>query len=95
MSRALTEYSIKGIKTTIPFHERVMENPYYIKGDFDTTFIDTKFTREKRKETNNSIKEIALISAVLWAFNNEKEKAEKSNLVTRKKGLGYNPWKGR
>jgi len=95
MSRALKEYSVKGIKTTIPFHERVMKNHHFIKGDFDTTFIDTKFHREVVKDKNDSNKEIALISAALWAFNNEKEKAKNLNLGNRKEFRGYNPWKGR
>ena len=95
MSRALKEYSIKGIKTTIPFHERVMKNPHFISGDFDTNFIDTKFNKEKRKDKDDSYKEIALISAVLWAFNDEKEKAKISRLGNKKGFKGYSPWKGR
>ncbi len=43
--RALSEFVIKGIKTTIPFHVRVMENPLFLSGDFDTTFIDTVFKK--------------------------------------------------
>ncbi|OGL41946.1 MAG: acetyl-CoA carboxylase biotin carboxylase subunit [Candidatus Schekmanbacteria bacterium RIFCSPHIGHO2_02_FULL_38_11] len=95
MSRALTEYSIKGIKTTIPFHERVMKNKHFINGDFDTNFIDTKFNIKEKTDKNNSNKEIALISAVLWAFNEEKEKIKNSKAVNNKKVSGFNPWKGR
>jgi acetyl-CoA carboxylase biotin carboxylase subunit len=40
MSRALDEYIIEGVKTTIPFHKWVMENPVFRKGDFGTHFID-------------------------------------------------------
>jgi acetyl/propionyl-CoA carboxylase alpha subunit len=40
MKRALAEYAIRGIKTTIPFHRLVMEHPKFIEGDYDTTFID-------------------------------------------------------
>ncbi len=40
MHRALSEYVIEGIKTTIPFHLKLMENEQYIKGDYTTKFLD-------------------------------------------------------
>ncbi|MFD2208955.1 acetyl-CoA carboxylase biotin carboxylase subunit [Virgibacillus halophilus] len=39
MKRALDEYVIEGIKTTIPFHQRVMEHEVFIEGDFNTNFL--------------------------------------------------------
>ena len=41
--RALEEFKIEGIKTTIPFHQKVLENEKFIEGDFDTSFIDKYF----------------------------------------------------
>ena len=41
MRRALSEFIIEGIKTTIPFHQKMMENPDFISGDFDTSYLDT------------------------------------------------------
>ncbi len=40
MHRALSEYVIEGIKTTIPFHLKLMENEEYIKGNYTTKFLD-------------------------------------------------------
>lgn len=40
MRRALYEYVIIGVKTNIPFHMAVMENPRYVEGQLDTGFID-------------------------------------------------------
>ena len=40
MHRALSEYVIEGVKTTIPFHIKLMENEQFIKGDFTTKFMD-------------------------------------------------------
>jgi pyruvate carboxylase subunit A len=40
MKRALWEYRIAGIKTNIPFHKVVMNNPYFLKGDYTTHFIE-------------------------------------------------------
>ncbi len=41
MSRALSEYVIEGIKTTIPFHQQLMQNEDFISGNFTTKFMDT------------------------------------------------------
>ena len=38
--RALDEFKIEGVKTTIPFHIKVLSNQKFIEGDFDTSFID-------------------------------------------------------
>ena len=40
MKRALDEFVIEGIKTTIPFHRRLMDHPDYISGDYTTKFMD-------------------------------------------------------
>ena len=41
MSRALSEYVIEGIKTTIPFHVQLMQNEDFRKGNFTTKFMDS------------------------------------------------------
>ena len=41
MRRALDEFVIEGIKTTIPFHRQLMDDPRYIAGDYTTAFMDT------------------------------------------------------
>nr|WP_315198149.1 acetyl-CoA carboxylase biotin carboxylase subunit [uncultured Flavobacterium sp.] len=41
MRRALDEFVIEGIKTTIPFHRQLMDDPKYIEGDYTTAFMDT------------------------------------------------------
>lgn len=40
MQRALREFHIEGIKTTIPFHQKVMQHPVFQKGEFATNFIE-------------------------------------------------------
>jgi acetyl-CoA carboxylase biotin carboxylase subunit len=40
MSRALDEFIIEGINTTIPFHQMIMNNEKFNKNDFDTGFVD-------------------------------------------------------
>ncbi len=41
MKRALREYMILGVKTNIGFLRRVMESEEFIRGEFDTGFIET------------------------------------------------------
>jgi len=39
MERALREYIIGGLKTTIPFHRQILRDPHFLKGEFSTNFI--------------------------------------------------------
>ena len=41
MYRALSEYIIEGVKTTIPFHLKLMKNEKFKEGDFNTKFLET------------------------------------------------------
>tara|TARA_B100000768_G_scaffold93562_1_gene87503 strand:- start:19811 stop:21148 length:1338 start_codon:yes stop_codon:yes gene_type:complete len=41
MQRALDEYIIEGVKSTIPFHQQLMRDKQFNKGDFTTKFMDT------------------------------------------------------
>jgi acetyl-CoA carboxylase biotin carboxylase subunit len=40
MERALDEFVVEGVKTTIPFHRRLIDHPDIRKGDFDTGFLE-------------------------------------------------------
>jgi acetyl-CoA carboxylase biotin carboxylase subunit len=44
MRRALEEYRIMGIKTNIPFHQRILDSHRFMAGQFDTTFVEHKFS---------------------------------------------------
>jgi len=51
MRRALDEFIIEGIKTTVPFHRMLMDNEQFIAGDFTTKFIDSMdLSKMKPKE---------------------------------------------
>ncbi|MEO8933583.1 MAG: acetyl-CoA carboxylase biotin carboxylase subunit [Xanthomarina sp.] len=49
MKRALDEFVIEGIKTTIPFHRQLMDHPDYLAGNYTTKFMED-FVMEKPKE---------------------------------------------
>ena len=40
MKRALAEFEVEGIKTTIPFHQKMMENEDFISNDYDTKYLE-------------------------------------------------------
>lgn len=41
MASSLDEFTITGVKTTIPFHQQVMRNDRFISGNFDTSFLES------------------------------------------------------
>jgi len=41
MERALNEYVIEGVKTTIPFHQQLMQDKKFMEGDFTTKFMES------------------------------------------------------
>lgn len=47
MKRALDEFVIEGIKTTIPFHRQLMDDPAYVEGNYTTAFMDTFKMKEQ------------------------------------------------
>jgi acetyl-CoA carboxylase biotin carboxylase subunit len=50
MKRALDEFVIEGVKTTIPFHRQLMDHPDYISGNYTTKFMED-FVMEKKTST--------------------------------------------
>jgi acetyl-CoA carboxylase biotin carboxylase subunit len=48
MRRALDEFIVEGIKTTVPFHRMLMDEEKFITGDFTTKFIDSMDLSEKK-----------------------------------------------
>lgn len=49
MKRALDEFVVEGIHTTIPFHSLIMENEVFVKGDFNTNFLEENPILQKEK----------------------------------------------
>ncbi|MFC7370447.1 acetyl-CoA carboxylase biotin carboxylase subunit [Fictibacillus iocasae] len=48
MKRALMEFVIEGVHTTIPFHLKLMDNETFISGDFNTKFLELHDLTEKK-----------------------------------------------
>jgi acetyl-CoA carboxylase, biotin carboxylase subunit len=56
MRRALGEYWIEGVKTTIPFHKIVLEHPQFIKGKVTTSFIERYSILDKLRKKKSAKK---------------------------------------
>lgn len=50
MKRALDEFVIEGVKTTIPFHRQLMDHPDYLEGNYTTKFMEDFVMDEKYKD---------------------------------------------
>ena len=50
MRRALAEFIVEGIKTTVPIHQKIFNSSAFIDGQVDTTFIDTNFFLGKARK---------------------------------------------
>ncbi|MEK7337755.1 MAG: acetyl-CoA carboxylase biotin carboxylase subunit [candidate division NC10 bacterium] len=73
MRRALQEYTIIGIQTTIPFHRRVMEDPTFLAGEVDTTYVDAMLAALPPPPGRN--RRAAIIAAALHAYLQDQEAA--------------------
>jgi acetyl-CoA carboxylase biotin carboxylase subunit len=84
MRRALAEYRIIGVKTTIPFHIQVMDSTRYQGGQFDTSFLEDHFTLDESSRPTHV--KIAAIAATLLAHHQHQEA-----ILLRQ--TGSSPWK--
>ena len=50
MYRALKEYVVTGVETTIPFHQEIVEDPVFISGQFNTGFIEDFYKRTGKEK---------------------------------------------
>lgn len=67
MRRALEEYKIVGVRTNIPFHQNLMDSHRFMGGQFDTRFVEERFSMDALEEGRGSRPEIAAIFATLVA----------------------------
>ncbi len=72
MRRALQEYEVGGIKTTIPFFREVMEDEEFIEGKLDTGFIARFYERKTEIKIDETSKDLALIASVIAFSENQK-----------------------
>jgi acetyl-CoA carboxylase, biotin carboxylase subunit len=93
MRRALEEYRIVGVRTNIPFHQTLMDSHRFMGGQYDTRFVEERFSMETASETRENDTEIAAILATLVAHQ---ETERSANIVNRNERDASNwKWVGR
>jgi len=89
MRRALEEYRILGVKTNIPFHQNIMASPRFIGGQFDTRFVEERFSMDGAEEGKENLTEIAVILATLVAHR----EGQQASQIVRRAARDTSNWK--
>lgn len=89
MRRALEEYRIVGVRTNIPFHQTLMDSHRFMAGQFDTRFVEERFSMDDAIESRMANAEIAAILATLV----EHQQSELSAQVVRRNERDTSNWK--
>ncbi|MEE2677970.1 MAG: acetyl-CoA carboxylase biotin carboxylase subunit [Myxococcota bacterium] len=96
LKRALAEYVVKGIKTSIPFHQKVVRHPVFLAGRYDTGFIDEHMDGGKGGdellEGDTETRRAAYVLAAVAAYQRDKAQASRASSVASSGGEG-DPWK--
>jgi acetyl-CoA carboxylase biotin carboxylase subunit len=89
MRRALEEYRIVGVRTNIPFHQTLMDSHRFMGGQFDTRFVEERFSMKGSSEAEDANAEIAAILATLVAH----KQTELSAQIVRRNARDTSNWK--
>jgi acetyl-CoA carboxylase biotin carboxylase subunit len=93
MRRALEEYRIVGVRTNIPFHQTMMDSHRFMGGQYDTRFVEERFSMDDAGEGKDAHAETAAILATLVAHQ---ETERSANIVNRNERDTSNwKWVGR
>ena len=93
MRRALEEYRIVGVRTNIPFHQTLMDSHRFMGGQYDTRFVEERFSMEDAEENRENQDEVAAILATLVAHRETERSAQ---IVNRNERDASNwKWVGR
>jgi acetyl-CoA carboxylase biotin carboxylase subunit len=88
MIRAIDDYKITGVATTLPFGKYVMQHDAFLSGKFDTKFIETYFTADQLKTTDA---EAEIVAAFMGIYMLEKQSAPTA--IAEQKTVAKSNWK--
>jgi len=89
MRRALEEYRIVGVRTNIPFHQTMMDSHRFMAGQYDTRFVEERFSMQEMEEGKESYDEVAAIIATLVAH----QETQRSAQIVRRGERDASNWK--
>ena len=86
MLRAVSEYKITGIKTTLPFFDRALRHPKFVEGDYDTGFI-ARLQAEKDERVRDT--EMAMAVAAVATYRARRRSKVETNGAGSKGSLWW------
>jgi acetyl-CoA carboxylase biotin carboxylase subunit len=89
MRRALEEYRIIGVRTNIPFHQSIMDSHRFIAGQFDTRFVEERFSIDEAEEGKEVLPDIAALLATLVAHR----RGQQASQIVRRGERDTSNWK--
>ncbi|MFZ5818859.1 MAG: acetyl-CoA carboxylase biotin carboxylase subunit [Chloroflexota bacterium] len=89
MRRALEEYRVVGVRTNIPFHQTMMDSHRFMAGQYDTRFVEERFSMQEMEEGKGTYDELAAIIATLVAH----QETQRSAQIVRRGERDTSNWK--
>jgi len=84
MIRAIDDYKISGIETTLPFCKFVMQHDAFVSGNFDTHFVKNYFTPEALDvELPEDVQEVGAILSALFLNEDKVKVKQKQQLINQ------------
>lgn len=89
MRRSLEEYRILGVKTNIPFHQNIMDSHRFMAGQYDTRFVEERFSMDQAGGKQKDLAEIASIMATVVAHR----ESQRASQIVRRSVRDTSNWK--
>ena len=89
MRNALEEFIIEGVKTTIPFHKKIMQDRYFLKGEIYTTFIEERMDKLLPAQDLDQEEVAAAIAALADYIESGSSKA----VIPKREARAVSMWK--
>lgn len=89
MRRALEEYRIIGLKTNIPFHQRILDSTRFMAGQYDTRFVEERFSLDETEAGKESLPHIAALLATLVTHR----ESQRASQIVRRGERDVSNWK--
>jgi acetyl-CoA carboxylase biotin carboxylase subunit len=85
LRRALREYKVLGVRTTLPFFERLLDHPDFAAGDYDTGIVARVMAEPPPRDP--ALDEVAALAAAVHAFRTRRSRGEAPS------GPAGSPWR--
>ena len=98
LRRSLSEFVVKGIKTSIPFHQQAVRHPVFIGGKYDTGFVADHMDGGLLKEEHDTddereeMRRAGYLLAAVAEYRRAKQAAVRSAGANDSGGRAGNPW---